>query len=129
MGKSETSQGVNMKARRVPVSVQPMKDAVVVTIGTTRLGHEELESFGSQLADAAASNPGVVMVLDMVTVGMLASVVIGRIFQTRDLVLKAGGELRVAAAMPSVLHVFQVCRLDHIVGIFTSVDEALSGAS
>ncbi|MDA0839029.1 MAG: STAS domain-containing protein, partial [Planctomycetota bacterium] len=53
-------------------------------------------------------------------------IIIGKLFRVRKPLLDSGGKLILVAANPSVLHVFDACQLDHLLNIFSSVEEALS---
>jgi anti-anti-sigma factor len=115
-----------MVSRKVSFSVQKTDKAVVVTIGASRLGYEELESFGEQLLHVAQTYPGESIILDMAPLTTLSSIVIGKIFRARKLILESGGELHIVATNPAVLHVFDACQLDNIIGVFPSLEAALS---
>jgi len=112
--------------KRVPFSIQPMGEAVVVTVGASRLGYEELESFGEQLLQIPDLYPSRLVVLDMAPLTTLSSIVIGKIFRARKLIMEKGGELAIVATNPSVLHVFGACQLDNLIGVYTSLEEVPS---
>jgi anti-anti-sigma factor len=115
-----------MNSRRVPVSITSEKGAVIVQVFADGLSFEELESFGQMLQDAAEQNATGILILDLSKVVTISSIVIGRIFRARKALVESGGELRIVASNPNLLTVLNVCRLDKIVGICATLEEALA---
>jgi anti-anti-sigma factor len=114
------------KRKEVPFSIEYKNRAVVATPGSSRLGFDELDSFGQKLIDLAEESPKHRLILDMGLVVSISSIIIGKIFVVRKLLLDSGGALILVAANPSVLHVFNACHLDHLLKIFDSVEQALA---
>ncbi|MDA1141018.1 MAG: STAS domain-containing protein [Planctomycetota bacterium] len=115
-----------MSHKEVPFSIEFKSRTAVATIGSSRLGFDELDSFGQRLIDLAEELPNYRLILDMGLVVSISSIVIGKLFRARKLLMDSGGALILVAANPSVLHVFHACQLDHLLNIFSSVEEALS---
>jgi len=112
--------------KEVPFSIEYKNRAVVATLGSSRLGFDELDSFGKKLIDLAEEFPKHRLILDMGLVASISSIIIGKIFRVRKLLLDSGGALILVAVNPSVLHVFIACHLDQLLKIFPSVELALS---
>ncbi|MDP6359689.1 MAG: STAS domain-containing protein [Planctomycetota bacterium] len=118
-----------MNHKEIPFSIEYKNRAVLATVGSSRLGFEELDSFGKKLIDLAEEFPKHRLILDMGLVVSISSIIIGKIFRVRKLLLDSGGALILVAANPSVLHVFNACHLDHLLKIFSSAEQALSETS
>ncbi|MDA0837064.1 MAG: STAS domain-containing protein [Planctomycetota bacterium] len=115
-----------MNSREVLVSVTSKKGAVIIQVLADSLSFDELESFGEMLQEVAEQNPAGILILDLSKVVTISSIVIGRIFRARKALIDSGGELRIVASNPNLLSVLNVCRLDKIVDIRATLDEALA---
>ena len=115
-----------MKTSEVPVSVEFRQGALIATVRSNRLGFDELDSFGAQIMQLAEEHASYRMILDMGPVSALSSIVIGKLFRVRKLLVESGGELVLVASNPSVLHVFKACHLDHILEIHSTVEQAVA---
>jgi anti-sigma B factor antagonist len=111
--------------RAVVLTTEMRGDALVITVGTSKLGYEEIDSFGERLTEIVAARAGRDLVLNLSQVRFLATVVIGKIFKIRKAIQEAGGHLKVVASDTSVLQVFRACQLDRIMEIHSTLEEAI----
>jgi len=115
-----------MEAHMVNLVVEPRDKAVVVTFAASRLGYEELDSWGEQLCETSDYFPGRVIILDMSSVMTLSSVALGKLFKARKLSMATDGEMKIVATSEAVLEVFAACQIDRLFGIYDSVEGALA---
>jgi len=114
-----------MSPNDVPVSTEPRNGIVVLKVGSDELGLEEIESFGARLLEVVNENLGKTVVLDLGEVIMISSVVIGKLFRARKLLLDSGGELVIVAPDLAVRSKLGACDLDRILRMYKSLEEAL----
>src|ERR1700686_1929916 len=67
------------------------------------------------------------VIFDMAGVTHIDSAAIGTIVRCLTKLKKAGGTLRIAAAQPMILYSLKMTRLDSLIEMFSSADEAAQG--
>jgi len=67
------------------------------------------------------------VIFDMAGVTHIDSAAIGTIVRCLTKLKKAGGTLRIAAAQPMILYSLKITRLDSLIEMFPSADEAAQG--
>jgi len=114
-----------MSPNDVPVSTEPKNGVMVLKVGADEIGLEEIESFGARLMQVVNENLGKTVVLDLGEVVVISSVVIGKLFRARKLLLDSDGELVIVAPDLAVRAKLGACDLDRILRMYKSLEEAL----
>jgi len=108
---------------RISIELQHADNATVVSIGghITELEADELSSTLDKLFEEHNYN----IVLDLANVAFLSSTGIGQIMRAFRITRENGGFVRLAQVQPLVADVFRVTKLDKLLGIYDTVEEAL----
>ena len=111
---------------KVQINVQHFDSATVVSIS----GHiTELEAdVMSETFDELFERGNYELILDLADVAFLSSTGLGQIMRAFRVVKENGGFVRLAQVQPLVADVFRVTKLDRLLGIYPTVQEALQAA-
>jgi len=115
-----------MSPTDVPFGTDFREGAVVLIINAEELGLVEIESFGHRLLELAKANLGKRVILDLRHVQSISSVVIGKLFRARKVLLDSGGRLAIVASHPEVRAKLVACDINRILGLYESLDDALA---
>ena len=107
-----------------PFGTESREGAVIFKVLSEKLSFEELDEFGNRLKEMTKACAGMKLILDFDNVLMVSSVVVGRIFQARKELEASGGRLVIVANTEAVLTTIKVCRLDVLVPVCSTADEA-----
>jgi len=110
----------------VNLAIDPQAKAVVITFAASRLGYEDLDSWGEQVCEAADYFPGRVIILDLSSVMTLSSVALGKLFKARKKSMATSGEMKIVVTSEAVLEVFAACQINRLFGIYDSLEAALA---
>lgn len=108
------------------IAMKPAASDVAVADVNGRLDLVSAGIFSAAVTRTVASGRSKIIV-DLAHVPFIDSsglgALVGALKRTRD----AGGELRIAGALPDVLDILTLMRLDRVLHPYASVDEALEG--
>ena len=107
-----------------PFASESREGAVLFKVLSKKLSFGELDEFGSRLKEMTKACAGMKLILDFDNVQMVSSVVVGRIFQARKELESTGGRLIIVANTEAVLTTIKFCRLDVLVPVYSTADEA-----
>ncbi|HWB21093.1 MAG TPA: STAS domain-containing protein [Phycisphaerales bacterium] len=114
------ASGFDMKVQRDAKS-----GAVIVQlVGDIALG--QVDALDRQLLPVVASHPGVVIV-DLSSVGFIASLGLGKLLELHRGISRNGGELRIAGVQQAVREVLVRCRLDAVLPMYENLAAAKMG--
>ena len=108
---------------KINISVQHRDNATVVSISghITELEADELSNTFDEILESQKYN----IVLDLADVAFLSSTGIGQIMRVFRTTRENGGFIRLAQVQPLVAEVFRVTKLDKLLGIYNTIEEAL----
>lgn len=110
----------------MPLATQTLEDALVVTPSEQRLDAQAAVGFRAEFMQAAADGQGPI-VLDLANVKFMDSSGLGAVVACFK-ALGRGRPLVVAGATPTVAKLFAMTRIDQVLRLAPSVDEALAVA-
>ncbi len=101
-------------------------DAIIVELSDKKILDEALiNQIGKQLATIVAGQKAPKLVLDFVNVGHMSSSALGMLITLHKRVREKNGQLRLCNIRPSIYDVFLITRLNEVLGICASREEAL----
>jgi anti-anti-sigma factor len=101
-----------------------MGEALVVRLKTKVLEDRDLNLVTELVAPASPATGVKAIVLDLSAVQFLPSLAIGVLMKWSDACKRREQELRLAAPLPQVREVLKITRLDRVLHIFDTVEEA-----
>lgn len=107
----------------IEIDIEDHDSATVVSLGgnITELEADELSHTLDELFEDGNYN----LVLDLGNVDFMSSTGLGQIMRAYRIAQQNGGFIRIAQVQPLVADVFRVTKLDKLLGIYDSVEEAL----
>jgi anti-sigma B factor antagonist len=106
------------------VSIELVGEALVARLNTKMLDDRDLNRL-AELIGPAGPNSGVkAIVLDMSRVQFLPSLALGILVKLSDACARRQQQLKLAAVIPQVRDVLKITRLDRILHLSDSVEEA-----
>jgi len=111
---------------KVQINVQHFDSATVVSIAghITELEADVISNTFDDLFEKGNYN----LILDLADVAFLSSTGLGQIMRAFRVAREKGGFVRLAQVQPLVAEVFRVTKLDKLLGIYPTVQEALQAA-
>ena len=117
----------NMSEQRSRLSVQGYGDVSTVELGDSKILDEAvIAQLSAQLQALVADADSAKFVLDFVNVGHMSSSALGMLITLNKRVQERGGQLRLCNIRPSIYEVFVITRLNEILQIHPSRQEALA---
>ena len=112
------------KAEAVRVLTETMSECLVVRLKTKVLEDRDLNLVTDLIAPASPTAGVKAIVLDLSHVQFLPSLALGVLMKWNDACKRRQQELRLAGILPQVRDVFRITRLDRILHLCDSVEEA-----
>ena len=108
------------------VEVEVQSGATIVTIQLRRLDHASTAKLKGQISAAAAAHPGLPVVVDMSQLEFVPSVALGALVELNKVLRQGGQRLALAAMNRQIRSTFAVSRLDKLIDVHPTLEEALS---
>jgi anti-sigma B factor antagonist len=127
---SDAVEGVIImsQAKKRRIEVEEIDDVSVVEFVDKRiLDEQNIQLIGDQLFELVDDLGKKKLLLNFANVEYLSSAALGKLMTLNKKVKAAGGELRLANIKPEIKEVFSITKLDKMLKIFNSAQDALDG--
>jgi anti-sigma B factor antagonist len=127
---SDAVEGVIImsQAKKRRIEVEEIDDVSVVEFVDKRiLDEQNIQLIGDQLFELVDDLGKKKLLLNFANVEYLSSAALGKLMTLNKKVKAAGGELRLANIKPEIKEVFSITKLDKMLKIFNSEQDALDG--
>jgi anti-sigma B factor antagonist len=116
------------QAKKRRIEVEEIDDVSVVEFVDKRiLDEQNIQLIGDQLFELVDDLGKKKLLLNFANVEYLSSAALGKLMTLNKKVKAAGGELRLANIKPEIKEVFSITKLDKMLKIFNSEQDALDG--
>jgi anti-sigma B factor antagonist len=116
------------QAKKRRIEVEEIDDVSVVEFVDKRiLDEQNIQLIGDQLFELVDDLGKKKLLLNFANVEYLSSAALGKLMTLNKKVKAAGGELRLANIKPEIKEVFTITKLDKMLKIFNSEQDALDG--
>ena len=108
------------------IVVTDVEGTCVVTLSGKILDPQNIENISDRLQQLTKTVPSPKMVLDFSEVSHLSSSALGMLTTTHQTAKDAGGKLALCCLQPTIAEIFRITRLDEVLTISTTRDDALA---
>jgi anti-sigma B factor antagonist len=116
-----STQFISVREEQNVLVIEPAKD--VLLCGMT---DAKITVIGRELKEAVEASGEKNVVLDMGAVEQISSATLGTFIILNNFLKPRGRRLNLAAVQPSIAKILHITRLDEMLGVFASVDEAVA---
>ena len=116
------------QAKKRRIEVEEVEDVSIVEFVDKRiLDEQNIQLIGDQLFELVDDLGKKKLLLNFANVEYLSSAALGKLMTLNKKVKAVGGELRLANIKPEIKEVFTITKLDKMLKIFNSEQDALDG--